>query len=62
MTDLFKKAFDAVSRLPEEEQDAVAEWLLAELASEAGWERRFAETQGALSVLAREALGECKRG
>jgi hypothetical protein len=62
MTELLKKAFDAVSRLPEEEQDAVAEWLLAELASEEGWERRFAETQGALSVLAREALNEQERG
>ncbi len=51
MTDLLKRAFDAV-----------AEWLLAELASEAGWERRFAETQDALSVLARETLEECKRG
>ena len=62
MTDLLKKAFDAASQLPEEEQDTVAEWLLAELASEEEWEKRFAETQGALSVLAWEALGECKRG
>ncbi len=62
MTDLLKKAFDAVSRLPEEEQNAVAEWLLAELSSEERWEARFAETQDALSVLAREALDEHKRG
>ncbi len=34
MTDLLKKAFDVASRLPEHEQDAVAEWLLTELASE----------------------------
>ena len=56
MTDLLKKAFDAASRLPEDEQDAVAEWLLAELASEEGWDERFAETQSHLSVLAQEAL------
>ena len=61
MTDLLKKAFDAAARLPEDEQDAVAEWLLAELASEERWEERFAETQGALSVLAREALNEHER-
>lgn len=61
MTDLLKKAFDAASRLPEDEQDAVAEWLLAELASEEGWEGRFAKTQGALSTLAREALDEHER-
>ena len=62
MTDLLKKAFDVASRLPEEEQDAVAEWLLAELASEEGWEERFAGTQDTLSVLAREASEEHQRG
>ena len=62
MTELLKKAFDAASRLPEEEQDAVAEWLLAELAAEEGWRARFVETQGALSVLAREALDEHQMG
>ena len=62
MTDLLKKAFDTASQLPDEEQDAVAEWLLTELASEEGWEGRFAETQSALSVLAREAMDEDRRG
>ncbi len=62
MTDLLKKALDAASRLPEDEQDAVAEWLLAELASDEGWGRRFAETQDdALSVLGREARAEHQR-
>ena len=62
MTDLLKKAFEAASRLPEDEQDAVAEWLLAELASEKGWEGRFSRTQDALSALAQEALDEHERG
>ena len=62
MTDLLRKAFEAASRLPEEEQDAVAEWLLAELQAEEEWEERFASTQGALSALAREALAEHERG
>ncbi len=61
MTDILKKAFDAASRLPEEEQNAVAEWLLAELASEEGWGERFAETQDVLSVLAREGLKDKNR-
>ena len=59
---LLEEAFEAASQLPGEEQDAVAEWLLAELSSEEGWGERFAETQDALSVLAREALNEHKRG
>ena len=62
MTDLLKKAFDAASQLPENEQDAVAEWLLAELAAEEEWEERLARTQDALSVLAREAADEHQRG
>ena len=62
MTDLLKNAFDAASRLPEEEQDAVAAWLLAEVAAEQEWEERFAGTQDALSILAREALRERGRG
>ena len=62
MTDLLRKAFDAASRLPEDEQDAVAEWLLAELRSEERWEVRFARTQDPLSALAREALAEHEKG
>ncbi len=62
MTDLLKKAFDAASRLPEDEQDAVAEWLLAELASEGRWGERFTETHNTLSTLAHEALDEHERG
>jgi hypothetical protein len=61
MTELLKKAFDVASRLPEDEQDAVAEWLLAELALEEGREERFARTQDALSMLAREASEEHER-
>jgi len=62
MTDLLKEAFDAASRLTEEEQDAVAEWLLAELAAEEEWEERLTGTQDALSMLAREASEEHQRG
>jgi hypothetical protein len=62
MTDLLKKAFDAASRLTDEEQDAVAEWLLAELAADEEWEQQFGETQDTLSVLAREVSEEYQRG
>jgi hypothetical protein len=62
VTDLLSKAFDAASRLPRDEQDALAEWLLAELASEESWKVRFAETHNSQSVLAQEALTEHERG
>jgi epoxyqueuosine reductase QueG len=55
-------AFEAASLLPEEEQDALAEWLLAEIASEEDWRERITETHNSLSVLAREALNEHERG
>jgi len=34
MTRLLEKAFEAASKLPEEDQDALAEMLLNEIASE----------------------------
>lgn len=60
--DALKTAFDAASRLPAKERDVVAELLLAELASEEKWEARFAESQAALFLLAKETLDEHKRG
>lgn len=62
MTDLLMKAFDAASRLPAREQNAVAEWLLAEIASEEKWDARIAESQDTLTLLAQEALNEHWRG
>ncbi|MEJ7872218.1 MAG: hypothetical protein WKF67_08145 [Rubrobacteraceae bacterium] len=62
MTDLLKEAFDAASRLPEDEQDVVAKWLLAALHLDEEWEERFASTQDALAALARKALDEHEKG
>jgi len=58
MTKLLEKAFAEASRLPEDEQDALGEWLLEELASEGGWEKAFAGSHQALAQLADEALAE----
>lgn len=62
MTKLLEKAFTKASKLPKQDQDAVAGWLLAELQSEARWRKLFAQSQGALSKLAAEALAEHRRG
>lgn len=37
MTESLERAFDVASQLPETEQDAIANWLLAELESEKNW-------------------------
>lgn len=64
MTRLLKKAFEEASKLSPEEQDALADTLLADLASEEAWASAF-EANGArdlLSKLADEALEEHRRG
>jgi hypothetical protein len=62
MTEALEKAFEEASRLPRQEQDLVAKWLLAELADEKAWDRRFGESQDAIAKLADEALGEVSNG
>jgi len=58
MTKLLEKAMAEVARLPEQEQDAVAAWILEELASERRWDTAFANSPDTLAQLADEALAE----
>ena len=44
MTKLLERAVAEAARLPEEQQDAVAAQLLADLEAERAWDRAFAET------------------
>ena len=62
MTTLLEKAFSEASKLPERDQDAVAQVILAELASEKRWNDLFANSQDALAKLAQEALSEHHAG
>ena len=62
MTELLKKAFRAASRLPPEQQDAVATMLLAELASERQWDDAFTRSQDFLATMADEAIAEDEAG
>lgn len=56
MTELLERAFAAAARLPDQEQDSVASFLLAELESERRWTEAFAASQDKLAALADEAL------
>ena len=58
MTDLLEEAFAKATRLPDDEQDAFARWLMDELESERHWSRSFETSQRQLANLAREALAE----
>jgi TRAP-type C4-dicarboxylate transport system substrate-binding protein len=62
MTQLLEKAFAEASQLSEEEQDAIARVMLAELASEGHWNELFEESQDVLEGLAEEALREHRAG
>jgi TRAP-type C4-dicarboxylate transport system substrate-binding protein len=58
MTKQLEKAFSEVSKLPAKDQDAIAEIVLAELASEQRWNDLFTNSQDLLAKLASEALAE----
>ncbi len=62
MTNLLEEAFAKISKLPPEEQDALAAMLLDELASERRWDRAFARSQEQLARLADETLAEFEEG
>lgn len=55
-------AISKLASLPPEEQDRIAQWLLQELPDEELWDKRFYETQDALSKLAAEAREERAAG
>ena len=61
MTKALAKAFAQAVKLPPEDQDALASWLHAEVASERRWSDAFAHSQSHLADLAEEARAEHRR-
>ena len=62
MTTRLEQAFTEASKLSPKEQDALADWVLAELRSEDKSDRLFANSQDVLSKLASEAIAEYRSG
>jgi hypothetical protein len=62
MTQLLEQAFAQAQTLPASKQDAIATWLIEELADERRWDEAFARSQDALASLADEALAEHRAG
>ena len=58
MTELFAKAFEEASKLPDEARDQLAAQLLRDLEAEAPWGRTLASSPEALEKLAAEAVEE----
>ena len=62
MTELLEKAFAKAAKLPQGEQDLLAQMLLDDLAAEEKWDEIFADSQDELSTLADETLAEHRAG
>ena len=62
VTKTLEKVFAKVSRLPARDQNSVARWLLAELESDARWNKAFRRSADRLAQLADEALQEHRNG
>ena len=62
MTKLLEKAVAEATKLPDADQDALAQLLLDEIASERRWDDRFARSQDLLERMAAEALAEHAAG
>ena len=62
MPSLLEKALEKITALPPDEQDAIASQILASLADEEAWKKRFAEKREVIRRMAREALEEDARG
>ena len=62
MTKLLEKAFQDASKLPDIEQNALAQWLLEELEAERKWDRAFAGSEDILGRLADEAIEAHRQG
>lgn len=57
-----EQAFAEAAKLPLAEQEALAAFILEEIASERRWTQAFANTDAALARLADEALDEHRDG
>ena len=62
MTEALQQAVHQVQQLPDETQNAVADLIQAELASEARWDASFVASPDLLERLADEALSEHRAG
>jgi hypothetical protein len=62
MTNKLRKAFDAASKLPPADQDALAAAILEEVAVDGLWEAAFTRQPVVLERLADEALQEHRAG
>ena len=62
MSTLLEKALERIGALPQDEQEAIAAQILASLADEAAWKKRFTDKRDVIRRMAQEAIAEDDRG
>lgn len=62
MIQQLEKALTKLAELPELDQEAIANRILAEIEDEKLWHQQFQESQDQLAKLADEALADFKQG
>lgn len=55
MNKMLARALAAISKLPDEQQEAIAATILDDLEAEKGWQERFAKSQDRLAELSKRA-------
>ena len=62
MTELLEKAIAELAKLPESQQESMAQWILDELADESRWDQAFADSLPQLEKLGKKALEDYHAG
>ena len=62
MTKLLEKAVAELTKLPADQQDSMAQWILDELEDEARWDKAFAGSLPQLEQLSKKALEDHQAG
>jgi hypothetical protein len=62
LTTLLEKAIAELAKLPETQQETMAQWILDELEDDARWDQAFASSLPQLEALAKKALQDYKAG
>ena len=62
MSKLLDEAYAAAKELPEQEQEAIGAWLLAEIDADRKWDELFAQSSEVIERMADKALEDHRRG
>lgn len=62
MTTLLEKAIAELAKLPETQQDSMAQWILDELEDETRWNQALAASLSQLEKLGEKALEDYQNG